>query len=989
MKQAIPKESNASENNSRLPSRIFVGLSWKISLLSSLILLIVVSTFSVINYNSLVDNIEQQRETQYQRYAREVESLIGRSAETLHELIRIIPYLKGMETILLAGKREEILATFDRYWTLFQIQNDIEDVRFYDADDMLLANWSNFDVNEYRDSLILDHVREVNSKEQPATPMICVESCTQYTIEPLLINGSRVGVIAIGSSLVEVFISFRRTSGSDIGLLIKQENNSYNTSPETDMNIPEWGIRITALTNSKRNLSILKEVAKINPNLKSIGLGVQHKWNNRHYQIKLLPLYGIRASDQAQLVIITEITDTIRAIQDSIWRIVVIGLIGLVLSEIILFSVLSRPLSRLKHIVSSLPLLAGGGFGSFRSALTSRHRQERMLKDEIDLLYDASLTLSHRLEKLEEKIAYRTKMLVEQRDELSKEKDFIENLLDTAQVIVLTQDAKGKIIMLNAYGEMLTRYSEQELQGKRFLELLAPDSEHYNLDTHLLEIRQGHRDQLRHEAIVLCKDDSKRHIAWLHSRLTWHSGEDPSMVLSVGLDITEYKRVEGHLAWLADHDPLTNLYNRRRFSEELEQILGWAERYQHPGALLFFDLDRFKYINDTSGHQAGDALLKMVSDMLSRTIRTADISGRLGGDEFAVILPEITPEAAIEVAKKILSRLSETQLTLNGRTHNIAASIGIAIFPEHGNNVHDLLAAADLAMYQAKETGRGTWHLFSNIDQARERIHTLVYWKEKIEYANLYDQYQLYLQPILSLRSNTVSHYEVLLRMQDEDGTIHSPSAFIPAAEHTGLIHKIDHMVLRKAVALAAQINKTEGSRISLSINLSAHAFNDPELLPVISQTISTHHIDPTLLMFEITETAALDNLPGTRSLLRELKKLGCGFVLDDFGVGFSSFYYLRELPVDAVKIDGSFIRNLASNPDDRILVNALCSVAKGFGKKITAEFVENQAILDILKSIDIDFAQGYHVGKPAPADSFFPLQKQPEYAATFTEPTE
>uniref|UniRef100_UPI0025D63BF7 diguanylate cyclase domain-containing protein n=1 Tax=Nitrosomonas sp. TaxID=42353 RepID=UPI0025D63BF7 len=409
------------------------------------------------------------------------------------------------------------------------------------------------------------------------------------------------------------------------------------------------------------------------------------------------------------LVIITEITDTVQAIQNSIWRIVIIGLIGMIFSEIVLFSTIARPLSRLKFIVSLLPLLAGKGFSNFRNALSSRWRKRR-LNDEIDLLHDESLALSHKLEKLEEKVAYRTRMLVQQRDELSKEKDFIENLLDTAQVIVLTQDADGKIVMTNTYGEMLTRYSEKELQGKHFMELLAPDSEQYNLDIYLLEIRKGNRDQLRHEAVVLCKDDSKRNVAWLHSRLTWQSKEDPSVILSVGLDITEYKRVEGHLAWLADHDPLTNLYNRRRFSEELEQILSWAERYQHPGALLFFDLDRFKFVNDTSGHQAGDAMLKMVADMLSRTVRTADIAARLGGDEFAVILPEITPGAAIEVAKKILARLDETQLSLNGRTHSISASIGIAIFPEHGNNVHDLLAAADLAMYQAKETGRGTWH---------------------------------------------------------------------------------------------------------------------------------------------------------------------------------------------------------------------------------------------------------------------------------------
>lgn len=972
MKAAISKHSNPSHNTNRRLPGIFVGLNWKISLLSSLILLLVVTTFSWLNYNSLIETIEQQRKTQYQRHAREVESLIGRSSQNLHQLIKIIPYLKGMEDSLLARNADTLFENFDRYWTVFQIQNDIEDVRFYDADDLLLASWSNLDPSQGRDSLVLEHVREVNQREQPAMPMICANNCTQYTIEPLLINGTRVGVIAIGSSLIDVFLNFQRASGADIGLIIKHADATLDLQPDSDMHISEWNSHITALTSSQNNLALIHQTAEQYSDLQLITDGVQIESNKRHYRIKSLPLKNISVVDQAQLIIVTEISHTIQAIQESVWRIVVIGLIGLILSEVVLFSLLSRPLSRLTHIASSLPRLAGGNFGSFRSSLATS-RRERYLNDEIDLLYDASLTLSHRLEQLEEKIAYRTKMLVEQRDALSKEKNFVEHLLDTAQVIILTQDMEGRIVMINAFGEKLTHYKESELQGKHFLALLSPDNENQLLNAHLLDIQQGQRDQLRHEAVVLCKDHSKRHIAWLHSRLYWDADDDTSQVLSVGLDITEYKRVEGHLAWLADHDPLTNLYNRRRFSEELEQILEWAKRYQHPGALLFFDLDRFKYINDTSGHQTGDALLRMVASLLSQTIRQADISGRLGGDEFSVILPEITPEAAIEVAKKILSRLNEAQFKFKGRTYNIAASIGIAIFPDHGNNVHDLLAAADLAMYQAKETGRGTWHLFSDSDKSRERIHTLVHWREKIEYAFLHNQYALYLQPVLSLNDDQIHHYEVLLRMHDENGIIHSPAQFISAAEQTGLIHKIDHMVLRKAVQLAARINHQNERQIGLSINLSAHAFNDPELLPIINDTIASCQIDPSLLMFEITETAALDNLPGTRNLLRELKTLGCGFTLDDFGVGFSSFYYLRELPVDAVKIDGSFIRNLDNNPDDRILVAALCSVAKGFGKKITAEFVENQSVLDMLKNLDIDFAQGYHIGKPKPAESFFP----------------
>ncbi|HRB22052.1 MAG TPA: EAL domain-containing protein, partial [Nitrosomonas sp.] len=240
----------------------------------------------------------------------------------------------------------------------------------------------------------------------------------------------------------------------------------------------------------------------------------------------------------------------------------------------------------------------------------------------------------------------------------------------------------------------------------------------------------------------------------------------------------------------------------------------------------------------------------------------------------------------------------------------------------------------------------------------------------RIEYAHTHDNFMLYLQPIMHIKTKRVTHYEVLIRMQDKDGTIRSPADFIPAAENTGLIHAIDHMVLRKAIILAAKIYEA-GIFANFSINLSAHAFNDPELLPILKQQLSEYQIDPEKLMFEITETAALENIPGARTLMKEIKELGCGFVLDDFGVGFSSFFYLRELPVDVVKIDGSFIRNLAENSDDVILVNALCTVARGFGKKVTAEFVESEEILHIIEQMDIDYAQGYYIGRPSPVEEF------------------
>jgi diguanylate cyclase (GGDEF)-like protein/PAS domain S-box-containing protein len=942
----------------------FRSLRWKISLSSSLILLAVVTLFCFVSYLSLRVYFDNQQTTDYRRYSREIDNLIKNTSQNLHQLAEIIPFLDGMKKALLMNDPESIHTVFDQHWTLLQFHNGVEFVYFYNSFNELNANWNNLELNTDDKDLLLSWVDRVNRTEKPINPLLCRESCIQFIVAPLLIEGKKAGVVVLGISLADVLLAFKRIFGADIGLLIKKQGHSRY--PEDSENL-QWNFQISALTNREKNYQILKTLSQSHPDIDVLNDGVQIHWNDNYQQVKLFSIDSIE-SDNANLVVITDVTAAVKNIHDSIWKIALIGLLGLAISEILLFFIFTRLLSRLQDVAVALPLLANGQFENFRLSLASTNRSQRF-SDEIDTLSEAAVTLSLQLEKLELKVSTRTKMLIEQRDELSKERDFVKNLLDTAQAIVLTQNAEGKIISLNAYGEMLTRYTESELLGKPFLNILLPEYESQDLPTRLTEIHTGQKMQLRHEAITHCKDGATRHVAWLHSHLSQTSEEDPS-ILSVGLDVTEYKRVEGHLAWLADHDPLTNMFNRRRFSEELEQVLSRAERYRHPGALLFFDLDRFKYVNDTSGHQAGDTLLKIVGSMLAQTIRVDDITGRLGGDEFAIILPEINAEGAIEVAKKVLNQLDQAQLTINNRTHKISASIGIALFPEHGANIHDLLAAADLAMYQAKAMGRNAWYLFSDHDRSRERIQTLVYWKEKIEYSHLHDNFVLYLQPIMDVKSKQISHYEVLLRMQDVDGTIRSPADFIPAAEHTGLIHAIDHMVLRKSIAQAAKICQA-GFPINFSINLSAHAFNDPELLPILKQLLVSHSINPENLMFEITETAALEDLPGARALMKEIKELGCGFVLDDFGVGFSSFYYLRELPVDVVKIDGSFIRNLSESSDDLILVNALCSVARGFGKEITAEFVENADILSLIEKMDIDYAQGYYIGKPSPASEF------------------
>ncbi len=962
MSQVVKTRTNETQ------TRKFLSFRWKITSLSSLILLAVVLSFCIVSYWGLVANFENQREIEFKRYGREIDSLIERLSLGLRQQTEAIPFLDGMPEALLSSDQKKIKQIFNQYWPLIHFNSGIESVRLYNTSNQLIADWSSLENHPEDEQYILEWVQRVNRQEKPIHPLLCKKRCIQHTVAPLLIDGKAGGTVVIGITLTDAMLAFNRVSGADIGLLI--HGNSAHPVDNVSYMVP-WNAHIAALTRKNENHQILKTAAEKFPSIDSLRKGIQIDLSDNHYQIKLYALNAV-GSNKASLAVITNITAAMHNIHDSIWKIAAIGFLGLIFSEILMLGIFTRLLSRLKDISYTLPLLASGQYESFRQSLiTSKHVQK--YSDEIDMLNVAAVQLSMQLEELEQKASIRAQQLIEQKDELSKERDFIANLLDTAQVIVLTQNVLGRINSMNAYGEMLTRYSEKELQDTHFLQLLASNYDHQYLSTLLDEINLGTRDQFRHETTIRCKDGSKRDIAWLHSRLHSRDSTSDPTILSVGLDVTEYKLAQERLTWLATHDPLTDLHNRRRFSEELELLLSRSDRYNHPGALLFFDLDRFKYINDTSGHQAGDTFLKLVAKMLSQTIRFGDITARLGGDEFAVILPETNADGAIEVAKKILNNISSLNLTYDNRNHRVSASIGIALFPEHGENVHDLLAAADLAMYHAKDTGRNTWHLFSIEDRSRERVQTLVYWKEKIEFAQANDNFILFLQPIMNVRTNQIRHYEVLLRMCNGDESILPPAGFIYAAEQTGLIHVIDHLVLRKSIALAAAINRNRTQDfISLSINLSAHAFNDPELLPILFHELNKYEINPALLMFEITETAALENLPGARTLMKEIKELGCGFVLDDFGVGFSSFYYLRELPVDAVKIDGSFIRNLGENPDDQILVNALCSVASGFRKLITAEFVENEKILNQIRKMNIDYVQGYHVGKPAPYKEFF-----------------
>lgn len=424
----------------------------------------------------------------------------------------------------------------------------------------------------------------------------------------------------------------------------------------------------------------------------------------------------------------------------------------------------------------------------------------------------------------------------------------------------------------------------------------------------------------------------------------------------------QLQKSETELIWQAEHDALTGLKNRHRFRYDFKQILRHAKRSGQEGALLYFDLDHFKYVNDTSGHQKGDFLLKHVADQIKKTIRSTDICARLGGDEFALILPETGEDGALKLADKIQNTLAEISLPTEEYVHRTSASIGIVMFPKHGENVEELVSNGDIAMYHAKDNGRGNTYLFSESNSTREQIHQRLRWKDFIEEALNENRLMLYFQPILDTRSNSISHHEALLRVVQEDGEILPPGTFISEAEQADLINLVDYHVLELALQY---LSKHHNSVNKIAVNLSGKTINDENLVSHINNLLTTYQVPPESIIFEITETAAVADILVASRIMKDINALGCQFALDDFGIGFSSFYYLKQLPAEYIKIDGAFIRNITTNIDDQLFVKAITSVSSGLGKKTVAEFVENQEVLDMIQQYGVDYAQGYHIGKP------------------------
>jgi len=428
-------------------------------------------------------------------------------------------------------------------------------------------------------------------------------------------------------------------------------------------------------------------------------------------------------------------------------------------------------------------------------------------------------------------------------------------------------------------------------------------------------------------------------------------------------DVTRERQTAEQLVYLAERDALTGLYNRHRFQQELARTMLDSDRHQTQCAVMFFDLDEFKTINDSYGHRAGDALLIRVASEISTLVRRNEVLARLGGDEFAILLPSVHGNEAEVLADRVVRAIAQIPFRFEGQNLRLTTSLGIAYYPGQAADADDLVARADIAMYQAKDAGKNTWRVFRADTEADTEMRTRLSWGERISNALDKGLFQLHFQGVYRAEDGTLSHLEALIRMTDErnPGQLIMPGHFIQLAEKSGRILDIDRWVIHEIVRRLAE----NPAIPSIALNLSGRSLSEPGLPQYIGDELRQAGVNPSRLIVEITETAAVSDLHDAQRMIEALRQLGCGVCLDDFGVGFASFAYLKHLHVDTIKIDGIFIRDLPSDPDNQVFVQAMVSVALGLGKSVVAEYVEDGPTLALLRQFGVDLVQGYFLDRP------------------------
>ena len=578
-------------------------------------------------------------------------------------------------------------------------------------------------------------------------------------------------------------------------------------------------------------------------------------------------------------------------------------------------------------------------------------RAKKYSDDEIGILVDA---FNDMLETVESK----NKTLLDL-------KNNYQTLYDNNPTMVFDLNVQGQILSVNRFGAKQIGLNVDDIRGTSIFNFTHPDDtigSRTFFEQCVSYPQQIHKQEKR----FICHNGN---VIWVRetARLVNTKHQNKHLLL-VCEDITETRRLADKIAYQASHDELTGLTNRRQFDVYVQNLVTQAQTDNSSHIMCYLDLDQFKIVNDTCGHLAGDELLRQLGELLRQHVRKTDVLARLGGDEFGILMAHCSKEQALITGDKLRNAIADFQFGWESRSFSISVSIGIAPIDHTSGNAVDILKEADAACYAAKEKGRNRVHVFSSTDEELAERQGEMQWVEKIRLGIEENRFELYGQLIVPTGNHQEGlHFETLLRYRDEQGNIIPPGAFLPSAERYNMAPALDRWVISN---LFKYLRTTPGfiDRLELcSVNMSGLSLSDENMLDFISEQFQKWQIPTYKICFEITETAAISNLSYAKHFIDTLHKKGCLFSLDDFGSGLSSFAYLKNLPVDFLKIDGLFVKDILEDKIDWTMVKAINEVGHVMNKKTIAEFVENQNIFDLLKTLGVNYAQGYGIAKPVP----------------------
>jgi diguanylate cyclase (GGDEF)-like protein len=935
---------------------VYLSVRWKIIILASLVLGL---TSALFIWQQHRDQLREFSENQAGFRARShliLDYLFQSQAERMQMLANLLVAQPNVREDILNRRGDRLAERVDGLATELSFDQGVAAVVFHDAAQQRLGYWGNPDYA----SGLLPFVQLSAKEEAPQTHVECKVRCIQLTVIPISDQGRTIATVSVISNLESILSDLHRLSASDVAVL--KGSLIDETQPLANMQVVSvsGGAPIREVLDAARQ-----------------NIWPEGRFQLNHagqvHQVVLIPT-PLTGDDQAHFVVIPDVTKQIKQIDTLYHNNLLRGLAVMGLAMLLLYIMLRPTMRRIQHVSHILPLLGQEKFSQVRENYAVRPRAQWLggrWADEVDELESLAMALAGRLEQLKNESLEHADSLNLQASELMHERDLVSGLLDTAPVLILSYDETGRIQLANAYA--LSVCAKTALVGENYAALLGVSQDEYAATMAQMQVGVVRRG----ESSISAPDGVVTDVLWFHSRLADAEGHATSY-LSVGMDITEHRINEAKIHNLAFYDVLTKLPNRRGLSDYIQHAMASSARHHSYFALAFVDLDYFKSFNDSRGQEVGDQLLIEIGNRLRDSVREFDTVAHLGGDEFVVLLEELSEDAGLAgmqmrlVGEKLRMSINQPCLLPGVSapvTGSVTGSVGVCLFTGHEASVDELLRHANIAMSHAKTAGRNTLRFFDPMMQSGIEARSAL--QADLHQALSCKQFSLFYQVQTDEQGRSLGA-EALLRWTHPVRGMVSPLNFIPLAEESELILPIGLWVLQTA---CAQIKVWESDplacHLQLAVNVSAKQFHQENFIELVLQTLDETGANPARLKLELTESMVLNDISDSIAKMQELKKLGVSIAIDDFGTAYSSLSYLTQLPLDQLKIDQSFVRNIGVKPSDAIIVKTIINMASNLEMAVIAEGVETEAQREFLRGAGCLAYQGYLFSKPLPLEDF------------------